>query len=187
MPTQKLDIVVLPTYDVNTLAVADASIYATLPPFVVNPVLEIDVPGFGPVYKPFTIQATNIFNSTDLGITTAGDECPLPDGMYTFIYTIGMPVTSSVEKSIMRVDKLQEDFDEAFMRLDMMECDKAIRKQSKVDLMTIYFFIQGSMAAANNCATIEAMKLYRQADRMLDNFVRNNCNCSGNNYIINFQ
>ena len=86
----------------------------------------------------------------------------------------------------MRVEKLQEKFDGAFMKLDMMECDRAIKTQAKVDLTSIYFFIQGSIAAANNCAIQEATKLYNQADRMLDNFLKNSCGCSGNNYVINF-
>ena len=82
----------------------------------------------------------------------------------------------------MRVDRLQEKFDGAFMRLDMMECDRAIKTQSKVELTTISFFINGALAAANNCATVEANRLYLQADKMLNNFLRNNCGCSGNNY-----
>ena len=86
----------------------------------------------------------------------------------------------------MRVDKLQEMFDEAFMKLDMMECDKAIKMQQKVDLNSIYFFIQGAIAAANNCAIDTANKLYQQAYKMLNNFTKNNCHCSGNNYINNF-
>jgi hypothetical protein len=47
--------------------------------------------------------------------------------------------------------------------------------------------IQGSIAAANNCAVDTSNKLYVQADRMLNNFIKTNCGCSGNNYIINFQ
>ena len=86
----------------------------------------------------------------------------------------------------MRVDRLQERFDEAFMKLDMMECDRAIKTQSKVDLNTIYFFIQGAIAAANNCAIVDANKLYNQASTMLTQFNKNNCGCSGNNYAINF-
>ena len=72
------------------------------------------------------------------------------------------------------------------MQLDMMECDRAIKTQSKVDLTSIYFFIQGAIAAANNCAIIESNKLYNQASKMLNNFMRNGCQCFGNNYIINF-
>jgi hypothetical protein len=68
------------------------------------------------------------------------------------------------------------------MKLNMMECDGAIRKQSKETLSSIYFFIQWAIAAANNCAIVEANKLYKQADRMLTSFMKNNCGCSGNNY-----
>lgn len=187
MPDLKLDIAIIPTYDVNTLAVVDISTYPDDPPNVITPTLEIDMPGFDPVYLTFAVQETNIFNSTDLGITVAGDEQPIPDGIYCFKYTINPADENYVEKSIIRVDKLQEKFDEAFMKLDMMECDRAIKNQSKVDLNTIYFFIQGAIASANNCATVKSTKLYIHADKMLDDFISNNCNCSGNNYVINFQ
>ena len=86
----------------------------------------------------------------------------------------------------MRVDRLQEKFDEAFMSMDMMTCDRAIKTQSKVDLNSIYFFIQGAIAAANNCAIEEANKLYLVADKMLTSFVNNSCGCSGNNYLLNY-
>jgi hypothetical protein len=72
------------------------------------------------------------------------------------------------------------------MKLDMMECDLAIKTQAKVDLNSIYYMIQGSIAAANNCAIVEANKLYNQADKLLTSFMKNNCGCSGNNYLTNF-
>lgn len=186
MATLSLNIVVTPTYNTETLAVVDASTYPTSPPTVTTPTLEINVPGFGLVYKTFVVNATNIYNSTDLGITTAGNEVSLPDGIYCFKYTVDPANENYVEKSIMRVDKLQEKFDEAFMRLDMMECDGPIKKQSMVTLNTIYFFIQGAIAAANNCSSVGAEKLYTKADTMLDNFIAGNCGCSGTNYVINY-
>ena len=182
-----LNILVLPTYDTHTMAVVDISTYDDYLT-VTNATLEIEVPGFSTVFDTaFVIQETNIYNSTDLGITTAGNEQPIPDGIYCFKYTIDDPLVNYVEKSIVRVDKLQERFDEAFMQLDMMECDRAIKTQSMVNLNTIYFFIQGAIAAANNCATVESTKLYIQAYRMLDSFINSNCGCSGTNYVINFQ
>ena len=87
----------------------------------------------------------------------------------------------------MRIDKLQEKFDSAFLKLNMMECDGAIKTQSSVQLNTINFFIQGSLAAANNCAEKEANRLYNQADKMLDSFIKSDCGCGGNNYIQNFR
>lgn len=183
-----LDILVIPTYNTLTLGVADASTYDTDPPVVTSPTIEITLPGYPtPVSIPFTVNDFNIFTSATLEITTIAEPLvPLPDGIYTLKYTVAPAYEYYVVKTIMRTERIQEKFDRAFMKLDMMECDRAIKTQSKVDLNTIYFFIQGSIAAANTCAVDESNKLYRQADMMLDNFIRNNCNCSGNNYVNNF-
>lgn len=187
MADLKLDIIVVPTYNVNSLAVVDASTYPDDPPLVSGATIDIDVPTFGLVSLPFIVGGeTNIFTSSNLGISAPGVYQPLPDGIYHLTYSIFPNTENFVTKTIMRVDVLQEKFDEAFMKLDMMECDRAIKTQAKVDLNTIYFFIQGSIAAANNCAEVTANKLYNQANIMLDNFNKNNCGCSGNNYQINF-
>jgi len=184
MPSLNLDIMVVPTYSTYLLGVADTSTYPTTPPVVTSPTLTVTVPGFDPVSIPFGVQTLNILNSENLGLTpVGGDTLPLPDGVYTLTYSIAPAATNFVTKKIMRVDKLQEKFDEAFMKLDIMECDGPIRKQQKVVLDSIYFFIQGAIAAANNCAVAEATKLYTQADNMLNTFISNNCGCSGNNYI----
>jgi hypothetical protein len=187
MPALNLDIIVVPTYSTLTLGVADASTYPTNPPIVTAPTIEITVPSLGVVILPFTPNDFNIFTSASLGLTLVGEPLlPIPDGIYTLKYTVAPAYENFVVKSIMRVDKIQEKFDGAFMKLDMMECDRAIKTQQKVNLTSIYFFIQGSIAAANNCAIDEANKLYTQANNMLDNFIRNNCYCSGNNYVVNF-
>ena len=184
----KLDILVVPTYNTLTLGIADASIYPTNPPVVSSPTIEITVPGFEVVSLPFNVNDFNIFNSLSLGLSSFGESLiPLPDGVYKLRYTVAPAYENFVERTIIRVELLQEKFDDAFMKLDMMECDRAIKTQQKVDLNTIYFFIQGAIAAANNCAVAEANKLYNQASMMLDNFIKNNCGCSGSTYILNFQ
>lgn len=186
MSTLKLDILVVPTYNTQTLAINDISTYPPTPP-VSSPTIEITVPGFGKVTLPFTPNTINVFNSTSLGITSVGDPLlPLPDGVYTLVYSVAPAYLNFVQKNIMRTDQLQEKFDSAFMKLDMMECDRAIKTQAKVDLTSIYFFIQGAIAAANNCAIIEANKLYNQAQKMLNNFIKEDCGCSGNNFLTNF-
>jgi len=180
-----LDILVINTYNKLTLAVADISTY---PDPVTSPSIEITPPGFPAISIVFVPDTLNVFNSTTLGITSGDDDLvPLPDGVYILTYSVSPAFENFVTKTIQRVDQLQEKFDNAFMKLDMMECDSAIKKQSKVDLNTIYFLIQGSIAAANNCAVDTSNTLYRQASLMLDSFIKNNCGCSGNNYIINFQ
>lgn len=186
MADLKLDFLVIPTYNLQTLGIADASTYPASPP-VSAPTITIDVPTFGLVSLPFNINDFNIYTSASLGITSVGDPLlPLPDGIYSITYSVAPAYQNFVQKTIMRVDQLQEKFDSAFMKLDMMECDAAIRKQQMVDLNSIYYFIQGSIAAANNCAVDTANKLYNQANRMLNQFIANKCNCSGNNYVNNF-
>ena len=142
-------------------------------------------------WMPLTLQGAGLYHvamGAVLGLTAFGEPLlPLPDGVYKLRYTVAPAYENFVEKTIIRVEVLQEKFDEAFMKLDMMECDRAIKTQQKVDLNTIYFFIQGAIAAANNCAVAEANKLYNQANMMLNNFIKNNCGCSGTNYVLNFQ
>jgi hypothetical protein len=183
-----LNITIVPTFDVQSLSVLDISTYPTRQP-PVTPVytMEITVPGFEAVVVPFTKSVLNVYFSDTLDITETGILQPLPDGIYYFKYSVDVDGVPAAEKTILRVDRLQARFDEAFMQLDMMECDQAIKTQSKVELSTIYFFIQGSIAAANNCDPLTANKLYNKASKMLDTFINNNCGCSGNNYLINFQ
>lgn len=179
------DIVIVPTHDEYTLAVVDNSTYTSGVP--VSPSIQIEVPSFGIVYNvPFTPNTTNIYDSTELGITVAGNEEHLPDGIYCFKYEPAETATPA-SKRILRTNKLQRKFDEAFMKIDMLECDGHIKKQYFIDIISVYFFIQGAVASANNCATIPATKLYIQADKMLDTFLNQECGCSGTNYTVNFQ
>jgi hypothetical protein len=187
MVNLQLNIVTVPTYDVTSISINDVTVYPTYPPDVLSPTIEITIPGFGLKMLPFNPGVINSFTSSTLGITEESCIQPLPDGIYRFKYSVAPAYTNFVERTILRTDRLQEKFDLAFLRLDMMECDKALKTQASVTLNTINFFIQGAIASANNCAEYEATKLYNQADKMLDRFLNSNCGCSGNNYIINFQ
>lgn len=182
----QLDIIIPPSYSVLLLSVTDASIYPDNPPIVSAPTIEIDIPNFGTKILPFLPSQTNIFASDTLGITEVGCKQSLPDGIYRLKYSVAPAYLNYVEKTIMRVDKLQEKFDNAFLQLDMMECNSALKTQASVNLNTINFLIQGSIASANNCAEADALKLYTQASNMLDQFLKSNCGCSGNNYVLNF-
>ena len=183
-----LDFLVINTFNTQTLGIADISVYDSQPPNVTAPTMEITIPGYDvPVAIPFRPQDFNVYNSIILGLNDyVGGMQPLPDGVYFMKYSVSPAYLNYKEKNIMRTERIQEKFDNAFMKLDMMECDQAIRTQAKVDLSSINFMIQGSIAAANNCAIDTANKLYIQADKQLDYFITNNCGCSGNNYINNF-
>lgn len=186
MAVLNLKIVVLDTHDAETICIADASTYPDEPPIVLSPILLSTAPGFNPVSIPFNVQGNTIVTSDLLGITAPGDVQPLPDGLYKFSYSILPSNVNFTDISIMRVFKLQEKFDKAFMALDFMVCDNAIKTQAKVTLNAIYLLIQGSTAAANECALVEANKLYDKANSMLDALLKKNCGCTETNFIINF-
>ena len=81
MANLQLDILVVPTYSVLTIGIADASVYPTNPPVVSAPSIEIDIPGFGTKILPFVPGEINVFTSSNLGITAVGCNQPLPDGI----------------------------------------------------------------------------------------------------------
>ncbi len=186
MAVLNLKIVVINTHDVSSIRISDVSTYPDEPPIVSSPILLSTAPGFPSVSLPFDPQGEITITSDMFGITAPGVIQPLPDGLYQFSYSIAPSWENYTNISIMRVDRLQEKFDKAFMTLDFMVCDQAIKSQAKVTLNTIYLLIQGSIAAANECAIVEANKLYDKADAMLDTLLKKNCGCSGNHFIINF-
>lgn len=179
-----LDFLLTPTFSTLTIAITDISTYPNDPPEVDAPSLEVSIPGFDTVTIVFVTESLNILNSTVLGITDEGED-PLPDGVYIFRYSVSPASINFVEKTFMRVEQLQEKFDAAFMKLDMMEGDAQIKKQQKISLDTIYYFIQGAIAAANNCATTEATRLYQKADSLLYNFTQRG-ECCGVTFPNNF-
>lgn len=181
MADLRLDFVVTPTYDNRTFNIVDTSTYPNDPPEVTEPLLEVSIPGFETVTGVFTPTDINIVDSLFLGISEVGEDLqPLPDGVYVFRYSVAPAYTTFVEKTIMRINHLQEKFDSAFMKLDMMQCDANIKREQKVALDTINYFIQGSIAAANNCATQDASRLYNKAFKMLDDFINRGLCCGTN-------
>lgn len=177
-----LNFLITPTYNTKTIAIKDTSTYPTSG--VSNSLLEVTIPGFDPVELVFTPNETLILNSTLLNITSQGEE-DLPDGLYTFKYSVNPNSVNFVEKTIFRVEQLQEKFDNAFIKLDLNNSNDTIKKQQKVSLDTINYFIQGAIAAANNCATEEALILYKKANKLLDNFI-NRGECCGITFPSNF-
>lgn len=173
MNTPVLNLDILHTYSPYTIQVLDISTYPQ-GWNIINPVLEVTGAGFAPVTIDFAPQSINVLNSSNIGCTSEGDPLvPLNDGVYTFTYSISAtPGIPSVTKNIFRVYQLQEKFDNAFMQLDIMECDGPIRKQKQEELNTIYLYIQGAIAAANNCALQLATKLYNQANKALDGYLQ---------------
>lgn len=177
MAIPKLDLLFPETHDSKSLLVADISSYPS--PFTINsPTIEITAPGFNVKTLAFTAQGFVVYDSQSLGITCPDLDCekiPLPDGIWYVKYSISPAYLYFVNKSFIRVNKLYEKFDKVYLKLEFMQCDEAIKWEDFETLNTIETYIQGAIAAANNCLDSLAMKLYNKASQYIDDFVNNRC------------
>lgn len=175
-----LNIIYTETYSLESFGIKDISTYLVGP--IYNPKITICVPGFGEKEIDFIPNQLNVFDSTVLGITELGCEQELPDGIYTLKYCTtlnALPISlkTCTQLSFFRVHKLQEKFDNAFLSLEISECDGFLKKQELLNLSIINAFIQTTIASANNCSEKQALTLYKKANSMLDRFENSDCGC----------
>ena len=176
-----LKLIYTETYTLENFGITDISTYPVGP--INNPKINICIPGFGEKIVNFNPNSLNIFNSSKLGITEIGHEQELPDGLYNLKYCIDSTILPSIVKtcktiSFFRISKLQEKFDNAFLKLEIAECDGALKKQELINLNLINAFIQTAVASANNCSEKQAIVLYSKANKMLDKFMISECGCN---------
>lgn len=177
MNEPKLNLLFPDTNDSKTFMIADISEYPEN--FnISNPTIEITPPGFPAVTLPFPPKGIQVYNSDMLEITCGDIECdevPLPDGIYYIKYSIFPNYKYYVEKSILYVNNIIESLDKVWLKVDLMECDMAIKAKDKKILELIEAYINGAIAAANNCLDKLAMKLYNKAAQLIDDFINNKC------------
>jgi hypothetical protein len=163
------------THNLNTLGLADISIYPSTFT-IVNPTYQIFPPGFPSASVAYSPTGVNIYNSNNLNITCVVDSNllnPLPDGIYKIIQSINPVLEYQNEKTFIRIESLKYEFGKAFMHVEM-GCDVYSKDTSLKILYQIYAYVEGAIAAANQCNTILAMDLYRLAQRTLKNFLKGN-------------
>jgi hypothetical protein len=173
-PSLALDI--LPTHNLCTLALADISFY---PPSYVagTPSYQIYPPNFPSVVVTFTQSSINIYNSNNLNLTCTDDNnliTPLPDGIWRVVQTINPPLNFTNDKSFLRVENLKHQLGLAFLKTDMINCKAGIESEDMKYLMQIWSYIQGAIAASNQCNMVLAMQLYNMASRTLKNYMKEN-------------
>lgn len=162
--------------DMTTLAIADVSQYTTAP---ITYTLQITAPGYPMISVDFTPGSVNVYHCIDLGIECPLSECcPLPDGVYDVILTVvpdpnNAPSNAILEKTFIKVDQLKCAYQKAFLKVDLeCDCHNSDQSRYKRELQRIDLFINGAVAAANDCNNYLAYKLYNKAETML-----NNINC----------
>lgn len=181
MPNLKLKILYFETQESTTFGIKDVSTYEI--GIINNPILKVCVPGFGEKEIVFIPNSLNLIDSTKLGITELGCEQDLPDGFYKFTYcttlaTLPTSLKTCVYNNFFRTNKIQELFDNAFLKLELSECNSVLKKQELINLNTINIFIQSAIASANNCSEKQALVLYTKAKRMLEKFTTSECSCN---------
>lgn len=176
-----LDITLVPTYTIKKLGIADISVYPSSTFVITNPTIEVTPPGWQKVAIPFTAKGVNILDSDNLGMTSdsasVSDLAQLPDGIYTIKYSFSPANKYFVEKRFLRMDLLECKYANAFLKLDLDVCDLEIKKYRKSMLAKIRLFMDGAMAASNNCDCVLAIQLYKKASELLDEFIDGQCEC----------
>lgn len=168
---------ILPTYNLTTLALADISLYPETFT-VVNPTYEITPPNFPPISLAYEKSGINIYNSNNLDITctdTVDTLADLPDGVWRIRQSISPASTYLNDKSFLRVDKLNYEFGAAFLKTDL-RCKGEFSTTEMSYLNQIWGYIQGAIAASNQCNMVLAMDLYRLAQRTLKSYMKDDCN-----------
>lgn len=175
--TPVLDLIILDTHNTSFLAIGDGSVYPTN--FnAISPSLQITPPGYSLITLTFIAGGVQIYNAESLSICL--DSCPpaaLPDGIYTFKYMISPFNVYNVTKQFFRTEQITSDLDAAFLKLNLFECDGRLLLEKKNQIELIQFYIQGAIAASNQCALKLATDLYNKARTLLDCFV-NNLQCN---------
>lgn len=172
-----LDFTIVDTHNLMTLGIGDSSVYPT--GFIItNPVFEIIPPSFPKVVVPYSPGGLLILNSNTLNITCSNSLsllAELPDGIWSIKQSVAPMIDHNIERSFLRTNKIEQKFGTAFLRTDIIECNLDVRTEQMKVIDQIWFYIQGAISAANQCNFDLAMKLYREANRMLDNFLRDRC------------
>lgn len=173
MANTTLDLQFINTYKLNSIAIADISTYSVNP---TNTSMQVFVPGYNIINVTFIPKVVNIYNATNLisGITEI--STPLPDGIYTFKYSVNPNTVNLIEKSFMRTSTIDCKYYKAFLALEFgCNCNGFDNKNLKNKLQDIRLLIDGSIAASNQCDTITAYELYCKADNLLNKI--KTCDC----------
>lgn len=172
-----LDFTIVDTHNPLTLGIADISFYPANFT-IVNPTYEITPPSFPKVAIVYNTGEVLFLNSNTLNITCVSTPAlltSLPDGIWTIKQSISPSIDFNLEKKFLRTTNIEQKFGKAFLKTDLIECNQDIRIEQMKVLDEVYFYIQAAISAANQCNYTLAMKLYNNANTMLDNFIKGTC------------
>ena len=162
------------TFDLYSIGISDVSYYKNTT--IQTPTIEVTTPVSPKKSMQFIPNKTNIFRSNDLGINCNSDEISiLPDGIYTFKYSIFPFSENYVEKKFFRIEQLICDLEQYFLTLEFSDCKCDTSSQFK-KIQEIKFLSESIIANANNCRYEVAIELYKIAQKELEKL---NKDCNG--------
>lgn len=178
MNSTKLSFNIIDTHSCKTLGIYDTSFYNSLQT-IANATLQIISPyDSEPVELDYYKNAFITLNSNSLGITNVLDFdhlVELPDGLYTGKISICPEDKFWYEKSWYRTCLLDCKYDKAFLKLNLDTCNSCFSPEKIGKLENARIYIYGVKTNANQCNFKEADKLYKAANKILDNIL--NCDC----------
>jgi hypothetical protein len=153
--------------DCKNLMIIDKSYYIA---DVETPLLEITLPGYTTSLTfNFQPEKLNIYNSYNFRLSDYADTellVNLPDGVYTFKYSICGVSKSYKQFEHLRTCQLECRADKAFASLvtNCLEFDeRKLKILQKVDVL-----IRGAKASSNVCLMDRAVQAYQKAEELLD-------------------
>ena len=174
----KLSFDILDTNDCKTLGLYDTSFYSSNQT-ISNATLQIISPfDDTPVELDYYKNALTILNSNSLKITNVLDTdllTVLPDGLYTAKISICPEDKFWFEKSWYRTCLLECKYEKAFLQLNVQPCESCFSPERLEKLERARIYIYGVKVNAANCNVKEADKLYKAANKILDNLI--DCDC----------
>lgn len=165
-----LDIQLIDTYSLNTLALADISDYDNL--VIKNPTLEISAPGFNKQVVFFTPKQINVYTPADLKID-CDKEAGLPDGIYTIKYSIFPNIDNVVEKYFFRTNIIENAYQQAVLSILQGKC--SCKSDYNKEILSIRLLMEGAVAASSKNQIELSYQLYNKASEKINRI--KNCKC----------
>ena len=174
----RLSFDILDTNDCKTLGLYDTSFYSSNQT-IANATLQVISPfDDSPVELDYYKNAVTILNSNTLKISNVNDLdnlVTLPDGLYTAKISVCPEEQFWFEKSWYRTCLLECKYDKAFLKLNVQSCEVCFSPERLEKLERARIYIYGVKTNAQNCNVREADKLYKAANKILDNLL--DCDC----------
>lgn len=174
----RLSFDILDTNDCKTLGLYDTSFYSSNQT-IANATLQVISPfDDSPVELDYYKNAVTILNSNTLKISNVNDLdnlVTLPDGLYTAKISVCPEEQFWFEKSWYRTCLLECKYDKAFLKLNVQSCEVCFSPEGLEKLERARIYIYGVKTNAQNCNVREADKLYKAANKILDNLL--DCDC----------